>query len=65
MSRLSTAQSGIFYGSYGPTQMHIESFEIAKTLFNRIKPKIEDFVNVAIPNLQEQLVKAGAPPILD
>ncbi|WP_242132780.1 WD40/YVTN/BNR-like repeat-containing protein [Aestuariivivens marinum] len=65
MGRLSTAQSALFKGTYGPTKMHLESFDIAKILYNRVKPKIIEFAVVAIPYLEKQLVQAGAPVIID
>jgi photosystem II stability/assembly factor-like uncharacterized protein len=63
-SRLSVAQRG-FSTTYGPTKMHMESLEIAKELFNRIKPKLEKFINIDVPEIEEKLIKAGVPPILD
>ena len=65
MGRLSTAQSALFKGTYGPTKMHLESFDIAKILYNRVNPKIIEFAAVAIPYLEKQLVQAGAPVIID
>ncbi|WP_242094907.1 WD40/YVTN/BNR-like repeat-containing protein [Aestuariivivens sediminicola] len=62
--RLSVAQSSLVRGTYGPTKMQLESFNIAKTLYSRIKPKIEQFTS-AIPNLEKQLLEAGAPIIMD
>ncbi|WP_223550986.1 sialidase family protein [Aestuariivivens sp. NBU2969] len=65
MGRLSTAQSALFKGTYGPTKMHLESFDIAKILYNRVKPKIIEFAAVAIPYIEKQLIQAGAPVIID
>ena len=64
-SRLSIAYRGIFYGSYGPTKMHMESFEIAKELYKRAQPAIEKLTTVDVPNLEKELLKAGLPPIID
>ncbi|MCF7560459.1 glycosyl hydrolase [Sabulilitoribacter multivorans] len=63
-SRLSVAQRG-FRTIYGPTKMHMESLDMAKALFNRIKPLLDKFINVDIPTLEEKLLNAGVPPILD
>ncbi|NNC51074.1 MAG: glycosyl hydrolase [Flaviramulus sp.] len=63
-SRLSVAQRG-FSTTYGPTKMHMESLNIAKELFNRIKPKLEKFIEVDIPEIEQNLIKSGVPPILD
>ena len=30
---------------YGPTELHMQSFEIAKQMYERSKPKIDSFVN--------------------
>ncbi|MGC1204867.1 MAG: glycosyl hydrolase [Flavobacteriaceae bacterium] len=63
-SRLSLAQKG-FNTTYGATKMHMESLDMAKTLFNRIKPQLEKFINVDIPQIEKKLTNAGVPPILD
>lgn len=63
-SRLSVAQRG-FSTTYGPTEMHMKSLNMAKTLFNSVKPELEKFIKVDIPQIQDKLLKAGVPPILD
>ncbi len=63
-SRLWVAQRG-FSTLYGPTKMHMESLDMAKTLFDRLKPAIDQFVKIDIPNLEKQLLDAGVPPILE
>jgi photosystem II stability/assembly factor-like uncharacterized protein len=63
-SRLYVAQTG-FRTTYGPTKMHMESLDMAKTLFNRVKPQLEKFTKVDIPGIEEKLLKAGVPVILD
>lgn len=64
-SRLYVAYSGIFYGTYGPTEMHIRSFEIAKQLLKRVQPDIIKLTTMDVPNLEKELLKAGLPPIID
>ncbi|WP_142783839.1 WD40/YVTN/BNR-like repeat-containing protein [Changchengzhania lutea] len=64
MQRLYVAQSSL-RGSYGPTEMHMESLKMVKAMFYRIKPKIDTFANDDIPNMEAKLYKAGVPPILD
>lgn len=64
-SRLSVANTGIFYGSYGPTEMQIRSLEIANQLLKRVKPDIIKLTTIEVPNLEEELLKAGLPPIID
>ncbi len=63
-SRLSVAQRG-FSTTYGPTEMHMKSLDMAKTLFNRVKPELEKFIKIDVPKIEEKLLKAGVPPILD
>ena len=43
LSRISVAQRGFYKSTYGPTEMHIENFEIAMQLFNSLKPELERF----------------------
>ncbi|GAA4816215.1 VPS10 domain-containing protein [Litoribaculum gwangyangense] len=63
-SRLSTAQRGLST-IYGPTKMHMENLDIAKQLFNRIKADLDKFSKTDIPKMEEKLLNAGVPPILD
>ena len=63
-SRVSVALSG-FNTTYGPTKMHMESLDMAKALFIRVKPKLDKFINTDIPEIEKKLLKAGVPPILD
>jgi len=60
-SRMSAAQMGTMNSTYGPTPTHIRSLEIAKKQFLPIKNKIENIVKNKIPELEEELRKAGAP----
>ena len=62
--RLYFAANGLMGNSYGPTQLHMESFEVAKTLFDELKPMIDSFVsdvNSALVDMEA----AGAPIVLD
>ncbi|MFL2619735.1 MAG: WD40/YVTN/BNR-like repeat-containing protein [Flavobacteriaceae bacterium] len=62
--RLSTARGGWSPNSYGPTQLHMQSFDIAKEMFKRIKPEMDAYfekVNMVGKILEE----AGAPIVLD
>lgn len=63
-SRLSTAQRGLST-IYGPTKMHMENLDIAKALFNRVKTELDKFTKTDIPKMEEKLLNAGLPPILD
>ena len=50
--------------SYGPTQLHMESFDIAKTMFGDIQPKLDSYFE-QIKALGILMEEAGAPAILD
>ncbi len=63
-SRLSVASRG-FNTTYGPTKTHMKSFDMAKMLFNRIKPRLTKFIDVDVPEIENKLLRAGVPPILD
>lgn len=63
-SRISVAQNGLNRGTYGPTKMHMESYEIAKELYNRLKPKMDQFISTDIPKVEKLLREAGVPIIL-
>ncbi|GIR95332.1 MAG: hypothetical protein CM15mP98_03020 [Paracoccaceae bacterium] len=41
--RLSNARGGWYSSSYGPTKLHMKSFDIAKEMFNRIKPEMDAY----------------------
>jgi hypothetical protein len=63
-SRLSVAGRG-FGTTYGPTKTHMKSLEMAKTLFNKIKPKLTQFIDIDVPKIENALSEAGVPTILD
>lgn len=60
-NRMSAAQMGTMSSTYGPTPTHIRSLEIAKKQFLPIKNKIEDIITNKIPEIEKELVSAGAP----
>ena len=62
--RLSTARGGWYPNSYGPTQLHMASFDIAKEMFNRIKPEMDAYFKNVI-EVGKILEEAGAPIVLD
>jgi photosystem II stability/assembly factor-like uncharacterized protein len=63
-SRISVAQTGLNRGTYGPTKMHMESYEMAKGLYNRLKPKMDNFIDIDIPKVEKLLTEAGVPLII-
>jgi len=62
--RLYFAANGLMGNSYGPTSLHMESFEVAKTLFAELKPMIENFVS-DVKTASAKMEEAGAPVVLD
>ena len=61
--RLGIAKRGL-NDSYGPTKNHMNSFDIAKTQWNSISPRIEKFIK-EVNYLSKELEQLGAPKILD
>jgi hypothetical protein len=64
MDRLSNARGGYFGSSYGPTALHMQSFEMAKEMFDRAKSKMNSFIS-RVDSLGKELEEAGAPVFLD
>ena len=62
--RLSTARGGWYPNSYGPTQQHMKSFDIAKEMFNRVKPEMDAYFE-KVKEVGKILEEAGAPIVLD
>ena len=59
-NRLSVAQRGLST-TYGPTMLHKKSMSIAIKAIKSIKSKIEKIYNVEIPEINNELIKAGSP----
>ncbi|MCF8369317.1 MAG: hypothetical protein K9G76_09770 [Bacteroidales bacterium] len=59
-SRLDVASSGL-QGTYGPTAMHRQNLDIAKSEFSAIRLKLEDIGKVRLPEIRKMLKDAGAP----
>ena len=62
--RLYFAASGLYGNSYGPTPLHMKSFEVAENLFAEINPMIASFVS-AVDTVSSEMEAAGAPVVLD
>jgi len=62
--RLSNARGGWYPNSYGPTQLHMESFDIAKEMFKRIKPEMDAYFE-NVEKTGKILEEAGAAILLD
>lgn len=59
--RLSVVQLGTQYALHGPTQTHLESFEIASEAFGELKAELDRLVLTEIPSLERRLDDAGVP----
>ena len=57
---MSVAQRGLST-TYGPTTLHKKSMKLASKAVKLIKPKIEKIYNEDIPNIKNELIKAGSP----
>ena len=62
--RLYFAATGLYGNSYGPTPLHMKSFEVAEKLFAEINPMIAKFVS-AVDVVSSEMEAAGAPVVLD
>ena len=51
--------------SYGQTKLHMESYDMAKAMFDELQPKMEQFSKVKVPALAKKLETSGAPAVLD
>ena len=63
-SRISIALRGFSGNSYGPTKTQMDSFEIAKKQWERIKNRILKFIQ-NVENKVEVLETKGSPKIID
>lgn len=59
--RLSVANIGTGLSTYGPTETHKRSLEIAQNMLKDIQRKLAQIVNQDIPNMEKALQNAGAP----
>lgn len=63
-SRISIASRGFYNNTYGPTKMHMESYDMAVTLLNQLTTKIDALVEKTDTTIAAATA-AGAPIILD
>lgn len=61
MRRVNSVVGGVWAASYGPTQTHRQQFAIAAEQFEAFLPQLRDFVDGALPDLQQMLENAGGP----
>ena len=62
--RLSNARGGYYSSSYGPTELHMKSLDIAKEMFTRLKPELDNYFDLIV-KVEKYLEEAGAPIVLD
>ena len=62
--RLSNARGGWYSSSYGPTRLHMKSFDMAKEMFERLKPEMDTYFE-NVEKVGKILEEAGAPIVLD
>ncbi|ALO15927.1 Ycf48-like protein [Salinivirga cyanobacteriivorans] len=60
-SRISAAQMGTNNSTYGPTQTHKRSLEIAQKEFKKLKVQLKEIMNNKIPAVETELQELGAP----
>ena len=61
--RLSSARGGWYPNTYGPTSLHMNSFNMAKELFTQMQPKADDYIS-KVNNMVSRFEEAGGPTIL-
>lgn len=61
--RMGTARRGLST-TYGPTAMHVENLDIAKSMLKEIEGSLNAITNAEIPKLERALQAAGAPWIV-
>lgn len=59
------AMMGTGMSSYGPTPSHQKSLDIARSEYQMLKQRLQKIVNVDLPQLQQEIYKAGGPWVLD
>jgi photosystem II stability/assembly factor-like uncharacterized protein len=61
ISRLRMASSGTFSSTYGPTETLKRNLEIAGNDFRVLKTELEFILNDRLPQLEKDIIDAGAP----
>ncbi len=59
--RMGAAMLGTTLSTYGPTETHIKTFNIAREQFDILQAKLNDLLKNKIPAFEENLQQAGAP----
>ena len=63
-SNLYSSRGGWYPNSYGPTELHMKSFNVATELFQRLQPKIDTYLE-KVNAVGKKMEVAGAPILLD
>ena len=61
MDRFYNAYGSSSRSTYGPTQTHLKSLEIAKKQFEEFKLKLKQMVSIEIPMVEKLIIDAGGP----
>lgn len=60
-SWLSAATAGVSYSTYGPTKTHQMSLEIAQSMYEVLRNKLEVLRQQSLPDIEQALIELGAP----
>ena len=55
--RLSNARGGWYSSSYGPTKLHMKSFDMAKEMFDRLKPEMDAYDDMKVGKSSGRLLQ--------
>lgn len=60
-ARLSFAQLGTGYATYGPAPSHVEAMDIAEAEFEELRARLNTLLTETVPAFEQALSEAGAP----
>ncbi len=63
LRRLTVATTGTRYSTYGPTDTHKKSLELAKKQFSEARAQLDEVVNTKMTALENMLEEANAPVV--
>ena len=61
--RLSSARGGWYPNTYGPTELHMNSFEMARGVISKMQPMADEYIQ-KVDELVGRFEEAGGPTIL-
>ena len=62
--RLYNARGGWRPNSYGPTELHMESFKMAKEIYNQTYPNVENYIS-KVKSIKNKFIENGGPIIIE